>query len=250
MKKTIFMPSVAILAMCLAMTSCSQAVTEEVVPASLPEESVTETTVEPFEPILITEDYDGPILGFENWHIEYEDLSWGSIAAINAYLIDDDTGKKFAAYGGLQDELCAYLADLNGDGEPELVCNGAWGTETDFRNHTCIYRLNDGIIEIALRVQLFSNPQHIHARMANKEYLEKESEDMSVSDKRILANVIRIIPAQSLPEILSLKITNAITDVATISKLFRRDTVSADELLIEIISRIGAMISKMTIAIR
>ena len=149
MKKTLFMPSVAILAMCLAMTSCSQAVTEEVVPASLPEESVTETTVEPFEPILITEDYDGPILGVENWHIEYEDLSWGSIAAINTYLIDDDTGKKFAAYGGLQDELCAYLADLNGDGEPELVCNGAWGSETDFRNHTCIYRLNDGIIEIA-----------------------------------------------------------------------------------------------------
>ena len=29
MKKTLFMPSVAILAMCLAMTSCSQAVTEE-----------------------------------------------------------------------------------------------------------------------------------------------------------------------------------------------------------------------------
>ena len=148
MKKNSLMPSVAVLAMCLAMTSCSQAVTEEV-PASVPEESVTETTVEPFEPILITEDYDGPILGVENWHIEYEDLSWGSIAAINAYLIDDDTGKKFAAYGGLQDELCAYLADLNGDGEPELVCNGAWGSETDFRNHTCIYILNDGIIEIA-----------------------------------------------------------------------------------------------------
>jgi len=98
-------------------------------------------------------------------------------------------------------------------------------------------------------VQLFSNPQHIQARMANNEYIEKDNEYMSVSDRRILANVISIIPVQSLPDILSLKITRAITDVATISKLFRRDTVSADELLIEIISRIGAMISNIIIAI-
>ncbi len=85
--------------------------------------------------------------------------------------------------------------------------------------------------------------------MANIEYIEKDNEYMSVSDRRILANVIRIIPVQSLPDILSLKITRAITDVAAISKLFRRDTVSADELLMEIISKMGAMISNMIIAI-
>ena len=99
-------------------------------------------------------------------------------------------------------------------------------------------------------VQLFSNPQHMHAKIASKEYIENINEDMSVSDRRILANVIRIMPVQSLPDIFSLKITRAIIDVATISKLFRRDMVSADELLIEIISSMGAIISKTIIAIR
>ena len=133
MKKTLFMPSVAILAMCLAMTSCSQAVTEETVPASLPEESVTETTVEPFEPILITEDYDGPILGVENWHIE-SSTYWNQF-------INNDTGEAFAECIG-NDEY--YLADLNGDGEPELVCLEKWGLM--WNDHTEVYKLEDGVI--------------------------------------------------------------------------------------------------------
>ena len=133
MTKTLFTPSVAILSLCLAMTSCSQAVTEEAVPASLPEESVTETTVEPFEPILITEDYDGPILGVENWHIE-SSTYWNQF-------INNDTGEAFAECIG-NDEY--YLADLNGDGEPELVCLEKWGLK--WNDHTEVYKLEDGVI--------------------------------------------------------------------------------------------------------
>ena len=136
MKKTLCMPSVAILAMCLAMTSCSQAVTEEVVPASLPEESVTETTVEPFEPILITEDYDGPILGIENWHIE--DTAYYHL------FINDDTGEEFASCTGSE---LYYLADLNNDGEPELVVVEKWGSPNN--TYTMIFNLEDGVISRA-----------------------------------------------------------------------------------------------------
>ena len=136
MKKTLFMPSVAILAMCLAMTSCSQAVTEEAGSASLPEESVTETTVEPFDPILITEDYDGPILGIENWHIE--DTAYYHL------FINDDTGEEFASCTGSE---LYYLADLNNDGEPELVVVEKWGSPNN--TYTMIFKLEDGVISSA-----------------------------------------------------------------------------------------------------
>lgn len=114
MKKTLFTPSVAILAICLAITSCSQQTSQGTSIESSAEQSVEET-IEPFTPIEITENYDGPILGIENWHMEFEDLSWGSIAAINTYLIDDDTGKEFAAYGGL--DTVIYMGTHDGYGE-------------------------------------------------------------------------------------------------------------------------------------
>ena len=135
MKKTILLPSVAILATCIFMTSCSQPATEEV-PAYLPEESVTETTVEPFDPILITEEYDGPILGVENWHIE-SSTYWDEF-------VNNDTGEIFAECIGTNEY---YLADLNNDGQPELVCNEQWGLM--WNNHTSVYKLEDGVISTA-----------------------------------------------------------------------------------------------------
>lgn len=134
MKKIIFKLPAAILVMCLVTTSCSQAVTEA--PASLPEESVTETTVEPFEPILITEDYDGPILGIENWHIE-KTAYWDDF-------INDDTGEIFADCIGTHEY---YLADPDNDGQPELVCNEKWGLKWNY--HACIYKLEGGVISHA-----------------------------------------------------------------------------------------------------
>ena len=135
MKKSLLTLSVTTLAMCLVMTSCSQAPTEEVTSSSS-EESITETTVEPFEPILITEDYDGPILGVENWHIESH-AYWNSF-------INDDTEEEFA-YATGNDEY--YLADLNGDGDPELVFNEKWGLNNGY--HTRVYKLEDGVISFA-----------------------------------------------------------------------------------------------------
>lgn len=145
MKKTLFTPFVAVLAMCLAVTSCSQAVTEA--PASSSEESVTETTVKPFEPILITEDYDGPILGVENWHIDTGNLSFSQWAYYSYHFIIDDTGVEFACYAGVPDEANAYLADLDGDGNPEFVCNEQTGRFGQMKYHTVIFRLNNGVIE-------------------------------------------------------------------------------------------------------
>ena len=146
MKKSLLLASAAVLATCIFMTSCSQAVTEEA-PASVPEESVTETTVEPFDPILITEDYDGPILGIENWHIETGEINAGEWKIELYHLIDDDTGNEFAGFGGYPGESAAYLADLDGDGQPELVCNEQTGPLDAMKYHTVIYRLNDGVIE-------------------------------------------------------------------------------------------------------
>ena len=135
MKKTLLPSSAAILAICLTLTSCTQAVTEEA-PASVPEESVTETTVEPFDPILITEDYDGPILGVENWHIE--DTAYYHL------FINDDTGEEFASCTGSE---LYYLADLNNDGEPELVVVEKWGSPNN--TYTMIFKLEDGVISSA-----------------------------------------------------------------------------------------------------
>lgn len=132
--------------MMMGMTSCSQTAQTSVTTSEL---QTTEETVMAFTPVEITDEYDGSILGITDWHIEIEDLSWGGVQVANVWFIDDATGKDFAVYGGPADIVSAYLADLNGDGEPELVCTGAWGTGSDFNNCTCIFRLNDGVIEIA-----------------------------------------------------------------------------------------------------
>lgn len=132
--------------MLMGITSCNKAVETSV---AISESEPTAETVKPFTPVEITEEYDGPILGISDWHIETEDLSWGGTIVYNIWFIDEDTGKDFAVYGGLADDISAYLADLNGDGEPELVCTGGWGTDTKFNSCTSVYRLNDGVIEIA-----------------------------------------------------------------------------------------------------
>jgi dienelactone hydrolase len=139
-------PAAMAAVMVMGITSCNQTV-DTAVTAS--ESQTTEETVKAFTPVEITEEYDGSLLGISDWHIETEDLSWGGVQVANVWFIDDATGKDFAVYGGPTDSISAYLADLNGDGEPELVCTGAWGTESDFNNCTSVYRLNGGAIEIA-----------------------------------------------------------------------------------------------------
>ena len=153
MKKTFRPQSLSVLlAAGLVMTSCSQQPSQEIDTESSVEQTVQETTEEtaaPFTPVELTEDYSGPVLGIENWHLEQEDLSWGSMTAINVFVINDDTGMEIASYGGLGGVPDAYLTDLNADGQPELVCNSSWGSEHEIYHNTCIFRSNDGIIEIA-----------------------------------------------------------------------------------------------------
>ena len=111
--------------------------------------TAVETTVKHFAPIEVTEDYKGPLLGVEKWSIVKEDISWGGAKLNNVFFIDIATGKKFAAYSGPVDEISAYLTDFDGDGQPELVCNSAWGIPPEFTSHTSVFRLNAGVIEIA-----------------------------------------------------------------------------------------------------
>ena len=58
----------------------------------------------------------------------------------------------------------------------------------------------------------------------------------------------RIIAENSLFDTVSLKITKAITEVATISKLFRSDTLAELVCIIPNIKNMGAAISRSTIA--
>ena len=118
-------------AFCLVMTSCSGPAVEETTT-----ESSVEETAEAFTPIEITEDYDGPILGVENWHIE-SSTYWDEF-------YNDDTGEVFAECVGTHEY---YLADLNCDGDPELVCNEKWGRLWNY--HTSVYKLEDGVISTA-----------------------------------------------------------------------------------------------------
>ena len=65
----------------------------------------------------------------------------------------------------------------------------------------------------------------------------------------MLAIVTKKIAIQSFLDIISLKITNAIIEVVTISKLFKSETLAEFVIDIPNINKIGAIISKITIAI-
>ncbi len=75
---------------------------------------------------------------------------------------------------------------------------------------------------------------------------ENEKLLMSCTDSMTLDSVTSAIPSQSLREIFSLNTSIAMSDVATISKLFKSDAFAADVLLMPIISAMGAAISSTT----
>ena len=72
---------------------------------------------------------------------------------------------------------------------------------------------------------------------------------MSSKDKRVQDAVTNRIPSHSLAEIASLKISSAMTAVATISKLLRRDALAAVVMVRPNSRLIGAAISSTIIAI-
>ena len=113
--------------------------------------STMSSTEKTFTPVVVTEDYKGEILGKEHWRMEvnssddyYHENIFGHIS-----FIDTDMGYTFASSKCYRDEMCAYLADLNNDGQNELICNSVYGIlEGDEYNYTQIYRLRNGVIEV------------------------------------------------------------------------------------------------------
>ena len=105
---------------------------------------------------------------------------------------------------------------------------------------------NGSFIESFL-VKLFSRPQQVHANNTNIEPMENEKLFMFSMDNIILASVIKIIALQSLLVMRSLKMNNAMSDVATISKLLSKETFSGVAVVRPIIKNIGAAMSKTII---
>ena len=71
---------------------------------------------------------------------------------------------------------------------------------------------------------------------------------MSSNDRSAQESVTNTMPAQSRGEMLSLKTASAMTAVATISKLLRREALAAVVLLSPSIKEMGAAISSAIIA--
>lgn len=112
-----------------------------------------------------------------------------------------------------------------------------------------IATISSELLLLIILVQLFSNPQHVQAASIRIEpSLNVKAPDLLSRLSMTLAVVTRIIEVQSFFEMNSLKIIRAIRLVATISKLFKSDALEDVVLETPSIKRIGAAISRITIA--
>ena len=93
------------------------------------------------------------------------------------------------------------------------------------------------------RVQLFSSPQQAAAASTSSEPPEKCRLDISSKERMPLERVMSAMAIQSRREIFSRKRKRAISEVATISKLPRREALAEVALFSPSISRMGAAIS-------
>ena len=91
-------------------------------------------------------------------------------------------------------------------------------------NMPLITTISSELLLLIILVQLFSNPQHTHAPKTNNEPLLKVNAPLPSKLSIILAIVTNTIANHNFLDITSLKIINAISDVATISKLFNNET--------------------------
>lgn len=124
--------------MVMGITSCRQEAetVESVTETSGSTSESSENAIASFTPVEVTEDYDGPILGIENWHQENTPYV--------LLFINDDTEEVFASCT-FKDSV--YLADLNNDGEPELICVEKVGK--NLSTSTTVYKVYDGVISLA-----------------------------------------------------------------------------------------------------
>ena len=110
-----------------------------------------------------------------------------------------------------------------------------------------IITICNGSFSDSTLVQLFSSPQQIQANRTNIEPKVKYKLPSPCIDNNIHAKVIKPMPHHRCFDNFSLNITNAITDVATISKLFIKEAFAAVVLAKPIIKKMGAIISNTTI---
>ena len=113
-----------------------------------------------------------------------------------------------------------------------------------FRRTICKGSFDDSFL-----VQLFSMPQHTVARRMKSDPVLNWKLDVSSKDRSIQDAVTKMMPSHSLVDIFSLNIARAITAVATISKLLRRDAFAAEVILSPKRRKIGAAISSVIMAI-
>ena len=108
--------------------------------------------------------------------------------------------------------------------------------------------ISSGFFEESIRVQLFSKPQHTQASNTSSEPLEKEKLLASSTERIMLESVTSAMPIHRRLEMASRNTASAMSDVATISKLFSREAFAAFVRARPSISRIGAATSSSTIA--
>ena len=94
-----------------------------------------------------------------------------------------------------------------------------------------------------MRVQLFSRPQQQHASSTKSDPADRERCAASSMDSIALDRTISPMATQRRRLMRSRKISSAMSDVATISKLFSSDAFSGLVRLTPSISRIGAAMS-------
>ena len=105
-----------------------------------------ETTIDEYgiaQTLLPSSDL-GSLLGFDNCYCEgYMDV----IGHCNWTIYNGD-GEEIACQFGFdcEDAPDCYVADLDGDGEDELICNCTYGA--DGTQRVFIFRNNDGVIEV------------------------------------------------------------------------------------------------------
>ena len=104
------------------------------------------------------------------------------------------------------------------------------------------------LLLLIIRVQLFSNPQQTQAPRTNKDPVFSTKLPAPSKPRMMLASVTSKMAAHSRLVSTSLKMKKAISDVATISKLFSSDTLAELVRAIPSISRMGAAISSTTMA--
>jgi len=150
MKKTLF---ISLISSAVILTSCS--VATPVTDSSVEQTSATVlgTNVESSDESSETTDASGTvagnqeILGHENWHMNCVANQGSASSWTDWVFVDDDTNEVLGEWFGF-DEVTEniHIADIDGDGTNELICNCQYGG--DCARRVMVYRNNNGTIEV------------------------------------------------------------------------------------------------------